>query len=144
MTTAAAAAWVCLLSPLAAVALIAAAGDRLGRRAAGLVSTASTFAAFAAAAVGFVAMLGDAPAQRVRLTTSWTWLAAGHPDQASAADPPPAAEVHVADPGLHRGGKKGTTHRVRDQDNRDAWLCCALASLAQIARCADISKSVIT
>ena len=36
MTTIAAAAWVCLLSPLAAAAAIAAAGERLCRRGAGL------------------------------------------------------------------------------------------------------------
>ena len=72
-----AAAWVCLLLPLAATASITAAGDRISRRGAGYLSTATTMAAFVAALVAFVDMLGKSPADRAASSTSWTWLSAG-------------------------------------------------------------------
>jgi NADH-quinone oxidoreductase subunit L len=72
-----AAAWVCLASPLAATVLLALAGTRVSRRAAGYISTVTTMLSFAAAIVAFVSMLGDAPDARAHATTSWTWLSAG-------------------------------------------------------------------
>src|SRR5256714_6313939 len=72
-----AAAWICLLLPLASAVLITLAGTRISRRVAGYVSTLSTMGAFAAAVVAFVQMLGESSGDRGHLTTSWTWLAAG-------------------------------------------------------------------
>jgi NADH-quinone oxidoreductase subunit L len=72
-----AAAWVCLVAPLAAVAAITALGTRLSRRGAGFLSTGSSFVAFAAAIVAFAVMLGEAPAARSHTSTAWTWLEAG-------------------------------------------------------------------
>jgi NADH-quinone oxidoreductase subunit L len=71
------AAWVCLLSPLAATVALALAGTRISRRGAGYVSTATTMLSFAAAVTAFVSMLGDSPEARAHATTSWTWLSAG-------------------------------------------------------------------
>jgi NADH-quinone oxidoreductase subunit L len=72
-----AAAWTCLLLPLASTVLITAGGTRVSRRLAGYVSTATTMGAFVAAVVAFVQLLAKGPEDRVHLTTSWTWLAAG-------------------------------------------------------------------
>ncbi len=71
------AAWVCLTAPLAATVAIALAGNRLSRRGAGYISTASTMAAFAASIVALVSMIGESPAARAHSTTAWTWLSAG-------------------------------------------------------------------
>jgi NADH-quinone oxidoreductase subunit L len=71
------AAWVCLLLPLGSAISIALAGERLSRRGAGYLSTATTMGSFVAALVVFVDMLTKAPAARVHATTSWTWLSAG-------------------------------------------------------------------
>jgi NADH-quinone oxidoreductase subunit L len=75
-----AAAWICLLLPLAAATVITLAGTRITRRHAAYLSTASTFAAFAAAVVGFVIMLGRDPDDRAAYSTAWTWLSAGQVD----------------------------------------------------------------
>jgi NADH-quinone oxidoreductase subunit L len=72
-----AAAWICLLAPLAGAVAIALAGGSISRRLAGYISTGTTMVAFAAAIVAFVVMLGDSPAARAHETTSWTWLSAG-------------------------------------------------------------------
>jgi NADH-quinone oxidoreductase subunit L len=70
------AAWVCLLSPLAAALVITLLGTRLTRRAAGYLATLSTSVSFGAALVAFVALLSrDAEERRVE-TTAWTWLRA--------------------------------------------------------------------
>ena len=71
------AAWVCLCAPLVAAVLITLAGERISRRAAGYVSTASTFVAFGAAIVALISMLGESPDARSHTTTAWTWLSAG-------------------------------------------------------------------
>ena len=71
------AAWVCLAAPLVGFALILLAGTRISRRQAGIVSTASVFAAFAAAMVSFVETLGEPSEERSTTSTAWTWLAAG-------------------------------------------------------------------
>jgi NADH-quinone oxidoreductase subunit L len=75
-----AAAWVCLLLPLASAIAITLTGPWISRRMAGYVSTATTMGAFVAAVVAFFAMLGDSPEERAHTTTSWTWLSAGRYD----------------------------------------------------------------
>jgi NADH-quinone oxidoreductase subunit L len=75
--TIASAAWVCLLSPLVGALMITLAGNRLSRRGAGYLATASTFGSFGAAVVGFLALLGRDPEERSHITTAWTWLRAG-------------------------------------------------------------------
>jgi NADH-quinone oxidoreductase subunit L len=72
-----AAAWICLLLPLASTILITLAGTRTSRRAAAYLSTLTTMGSFAAAVVALVQMLGESADHRGHLTTSWTWLAAG-------------------------------------------------------------------
>ncbi len=51
-------AWVCLLAPLAGFLAILLAGDRITRRQAGILSTASVFVGFAGAIDAFVRTLG--------------------------------------------------------------------------------------
>jgi NADH-quinone oxidoreductase subunit L len=77
MTAINAAAWVCLLAPLAGAAVITAGGVRIPRRVTGYVSTATTTIAFVGAVVAFVTMLDESPSARAHATTSWTWLSAG-------------------------------------------------------------------
>jgi NADH-quinone oxidoreductase subunit L len=72
-----AAAWICLLLPLASTLAIAGAGTSISRRTAGYVSTATTFGSFVAAVVAFAIMLGESVHERAHGTTSWTWLSAG-------------------------------------------------------------------
>ena len=72
-----AAAWTCLLLPLASTVLITLGGTRISRRLAAYVSTLTTMGAFVAAVVAFVQLLDKTPDQRGSLTTSWTWLSAG-------------------------------------------------------------------
>ena len=72
-----AAAWLCLLAPLAGALVITFAGQRLSRRAAGWLSTGSVFVAFSGAVVAFFAMVGRDTAQRNELSTPFTWLSAG-------------------------------------------------------------------
>jgi len=74
MTTAA---WICLLSPLAAALVITLAGTRISRRMAGRLATLSTFVSFGAAVWAFVLMLGRAGDDRREVSTAWTWLTAG-------------------------------------------------------------------
>jgi NADH-quinone oxidoreductase subunit L len=69
--------WICLLFPLAGALAITLAGTRISRRAAGYVSTATTFAAFAGAIVALVAMWGRAKDHRSEVSTAWTWLQGG-------------------------------------------------------------------
>jgi NADH-quinone oxidoreductase subunit L len=72
-----AAAWICLLLPLASAVGITLAGTRINRRIAGYVATAATMGAFVAALVDFFSLLGEHAHSRAHLTTSWTWLSAG-------------------------------------------------------------------
>ena len=74
------AAWICLISPLAATALIALAGNRLTRRGAGYLSTLSVAVSFVAAIVAFAGLLGDSPDDRYHPSTLWSWLTAGQLD----------------------------------------------------------------
>jgi len=52
------AAWITLFSPAAAVVVLALAGTRVSRRAAGLVATTSVLVSFIASVVAFVELLG--------------------------------------------------------------------------------------
>ena len=70
-------AWVCLLSPLAGAVLVTLAGGRITRRAAGWISTLTTFVAFGGAVVAFVATWAASPDDREVVSTAYTWLAAG-------------------------------------------------------------------
>ena len=72
-----AAAWTCLLAPLAGALAITLAGTSISRRTAAWISTLSVFTAFGAALVAFVALLGRDAEERSEVTTAWTWLAAG-------------------------------------------------------------------
>ncbi|MFL5918574.1 MAG: NADH-quinone oxidoreductase subunit L [Gaiellaceae bacterium] len=70
-------AWICLLSPLAAAGLITLGGNRISRRTAGYVATASCFVAFGGALVSFISLLArDAEDRRV-VSTAWTWITGG-------------------------------------------------------------------
>ena len=71
-------AWICLFTPLAAVALITLGGNAFSRRAAGIISTGSVAVSFAAAVVCFSAMLTRSPDDRSEVSTAWTWLSAGN------------------------------------------------------------------
>src|SRR3954467_15813763 len=73
----AAAAWICLLLPLASAAAITVAGPALSRRGAGYLATAATFGAFVAAFVDFFKLHDLHASGRSEVTTSWTWLSAG-------------------------------------------------------------------
>jgi NADH-quinone oxidoreductase subunit L len=77
MTVAAYGAWICLLAPLAAAALITLAGGRLSRRGAGYLSTFSCFVAFGGALTTFIVLLGRDPSQRTAVSTAWTWISGG-------------------------------------------------------------------
>src|SRR5881392_3129398 len=72
-----AAAWVCLLLPLASTIFISVGGTKISRRVAGYISTLTTMGAFVAACVAFFTMWGEHSGARSDVTTSWTWLAAG-------------------------------------------------------------------
>jgi NADH-quinone oxidoreductase subunit L len=72
-----AAAWICLLLPLASTVAITLGGTRISRRLAGYISTLTTMGSFAAAAVAFFVMWGEHSTSRTHVTTSWTWLSAG-------------------------------------------------------------------
>jgi NADH-quinone oxidoreductase subunit L len=70
-------AWICLLSPLAAVALITLGGTRITRRQAGYLATLSVLVSFAAALITFFRILDEPAEERSRVSTLWTWLSAG-------------------------------------------------------------------
>jgi NADH-quinone oxidoreductase subunit L len=72
-----AAAWICLLAPLGAALAITVAGERLTRRGAGYVATASVGVSFLSALVTFAILLGDPPHERSHYSTLWRWLTAG-------------------------------------------------------------------
>ena len=74
MTTAA---WICLLSPLAAAVAITLAGTSITRRAAGYIATASVGVSFVAALVAFFALTDRSEEEREEVSTLWTWLSAG-------------------------------------------------------------------
>src|SRR3954453_14520298 len=71
------AAWICLLSPLAAALAITLCGNRISRRGAGYLATLSVAVSFVAAVVSFAGLLGDEPEQRYHPSTAWSWLTGG-------------------------------------------------------------------
>src|SRR5438105_1508725 len=71
------AAWICLVSPLAAALLITRLGTKLSRRGAGYLATLAVFTSFVAACVAFFALWGHSPHGRSHSPTVWTWLDAG-------------------------------------------------------------------
>jgi NADH-quinone oxidoreductase subunit L len=75
-----AAAWTCLLAPLGAALAITLAGNRMTRRGAGYLATASVAVSFVSAVVTFALLLGDAPPNRSHYSTLWSWLTAGQLD----------------------------------------------------------------
>jgi NADH-quinone oxidoreductase subunit L len=72
-----AAAWICLLSPLAAALLITLTGTRLSRRTTGWLVTLATAVSFVAAVVAFIGLEGEDAAHRYHVSTPFTWLGAG-------------------------------------------------------------------
>jgi NADH-quinone oxidoreductase subunit L len=71
------AAWICLLSPLAAAVLITLLGTRISRKASGYLATLSVLVSFVAAFAAFVSLLDESPEERSHTSTLWTWLTAG-------------------------------------------------------------------
>jgi len=69
--------WVCLLAPLAGALAITLAGQRISRRTAGWISTLTTFIAFGGALIAFFGLWAADPEDRERVSTAYTWLAAG-------------------------------------------------------------------
>jgi len=72
-----AAAWACLISPLAGALLITLAGTRIPRRVAGYISTLSVAVSFVASVIAFFALHDRPTDDRIVLSEAWTWLAAG-------------------------------------------------------------------
>jgi NADH-quinone oxidoreductase subunit L len=72
-----AAAWVCLVAPLAGTLLVTLLGTRISRRLAGYLATLSVFVAFGGAVVSFFAMWARDAEERAELSTAYTWLGAG-------------------------------------------------------------------
>jgi len=72
-----AAAWVCLISPLAGALLITLGGTRIPRRLAAYISTLSVAVSFVASVIVFFALHDRPPDDRIVLSEAWTWLAAG-------------------------------------------------------------------
>jgi NADH-quinone oxidoreductase subunit L len=69
-------AWLCLAAPLAGALAITLAGTRIPRRAAGWLSTASVFVAFAGALWSFFGLRANA-SHTGHISTAWTWLQSG-------------------------------------------------------------------
>ncbi len=74
------AAWICVFAPLAATVAITLAGNRISRRGAGYLATASVGVSFVAALVSFVVLLGRGHEERSETSTAWSWLTAGDLD----------------------------------------------------------------
>jgi NADH-quinone oxidoreductase subunit L len=72
-----AAAWICLLMPLGAALAITVAGNRITRRGAGYLASASVGISFVATLVTFALLWGDSPENRSHPSTLWEWLTAG-------------------------------------------------------------------
>jgi NADH-quinone oxidoreductase subunit L len=70
-------AWAALFSPAVAVVAIALLGDRIDRRAAGLLASGATLFSFICTVAVFFDLLGREPEERSDLSTAWTWLTAG-------------------------------------------------------------------
>src|SRR5438477_7876139 len=70
-------AWLCLFAPLLGAVLITLCGTRIPRAAAGWISTASVFVAFAGAVWSFFGLRSHGSQHGV-VSTAWTWLEAGN------------------------------------------------------------------
>jgi NADH-quinone oxidoreductase subunit L len=73
----AAAAWIALFSPAAAVVAIVLTGDRISRFQAGVVASAATGVSFVCSLAVLVLLLGEDAEERTHSSTLWTWLSAG-------------------------------------------------------------------
>src|ERR671936_1288657 len=71
------AAWICLVSQLAAALLITLSGNGISRRGAGYLATFATLVSFVCACIAFFALWGDSPHDRSHYSTVWTWLQSG-------------------------------------------------------------------
>jgi NADH-quinone oxidoreductase subunit L len=69
--------WICLLAPLAGALAIMLAGRRISRRTAGWISTLTTFVAFGGALIAILGLWAADSGDRERVSTAYTWLAAG-------------------------------------------------------------------
>jgi NADH-quinone oxidoreductase subunit L len=72
-----ASAWLALLSPAGAVVALAVLGNRISRRGAGLLASASVALSFGASAYVLARLLSEGAEERSHLSTLWTWLSAG-------------------------------------------------------------------
>ena len=71
-----AAAWICLVAPLAGAIAITLAGTRISRRTAGWISTLSVFVAFGGAVGAFFGLRSNG-SEDAWTATAWTWLQSG-------------------------------------------------------------------
>jgi NADH-quinone oxidoreductase subunit L len=72
-----AASWLALFSPAGAVVALAVLGQRVTRRQAGLLVSASVLLSFVCSAYVLVRLLTESADERVHPSTLWTWLSAG-------------------------------------------------------------------
>jgi NADH-quinone oxidoreductase subunit L len=72
-----AAAWTCLLAPLAGAVGLTLAGTSISRRVAAYLGTLSVVVSFAGAVIVFFALLARGDEERSQVTTAFTWLSAG-------------------------------------------------------------------
>jgi NADH-quinone oxidoreductase subunit L len=70
-------AWICLALPLAAALAITLLGQRLTRRGAGYMATASVLGSFVAALLSLIFLWAESPDERSHPSTIWNWLTAG-------------------------------------------------------------------
>ena len=71
------AAWIALFAPAVGVVLIGVLRDLISRRQAGVIAAGATLVSFVGSLIAFVSLLGDAPEDRGRISTLYTWLSAG-------------------------------------------------------------------
>ena len=75
--TAAYAAWIALLAPLAGLAFTIAIGSSVSRKTVGVIASGAMLGAFVASCVALFSLLSRSPGHRVELSTGWHWLSAG-------------------------------------------------------------------
>jgi len=69
--------WVAVAAPIVSCLILTVAGARLGERVIGLLACISVFISFALILLSFSDLIGLASANRVRVSSGWTWLALG-------------------------------------------------------------------
>jgi NADH-quinone oxidoreductase subunit L len=69
--------WVAVAVPIVSCVVLAVAGARLGARAVSAIACASVFISFALVLLAFFDLIGLAAADRVRVSSGWTWLELG-------------------------------------------------------------------